>query len=62
MYVRCAMSYMFKTIVIRRYQMKMNTYVMIIATILLRMMLNVDGRTISEMIIRQHLILITFKE
>ena len=32
------------------------------ATILLRQMLSVDGKTISEMIIRQHSILITFKE
>ena len=48
--------------VIRRYHMKMNIFILITATILLRKMLRVDGKTISEMIIRQYLILIIFKE
>ena len=42
--------------------MKMNIHVRITTTILLRKMLSVDGKTISEMSIRQHSIMITFKE
>ena len=42
--------------------MKLNIHVLITATMLLRKMLSVDGKTFSEMIIRQHSILITFKQ